>query len=87
MYFIVLHDMEQRDNLIFKMREEGIITPFHYQPLHLSPAGIKFGKTVEEKLYATDIASHRLIRLPLYPSILTDQDHIIEKLVSLLVDI
>ena len=47
------------------MRQEGIITPFHYVPLHNSPAGRRLGKTVGS-MDETVRTSDTLVRLPLY---------------------
>ena len=47
------------------MRENEILTVFHYIPLHSAPAGIKFGRFNGEDEFTTK-ESDRLVRLPMY---------------------
>ena len=47
------------------MKENEILTVFHYIPLHSAPAGIKFGRFDGEDEFTTK-ESERLVRLPLY---------------------
>ena len=47
------------------MNEQGVNAVFHYQPLHSSPAGIKYGRHTSP-LPVTDDISERIIRLPLW---------------------
>jgi dTDP-4-amino-4,6-dideoxygalactose transaminase len=47
------------------MNELGVNAVFHYQPLHSSPAGKKYGKH-DHPLHVTDDISERIIRLPLW---------------------
>jgi dTDP-4-amino-4,6-dideoxygalactose transaminase len=72
MYYIKLHDMETRQALIAFLRNAGVMSVFHYIPLHSSPAGKKFGRFHGEDVYTTK-ESERLLRLPLYYK-LTDED-------------
>ncbi len=65
MFYLKMKDDEQRTDFINYMRGKGIITPFHYIPLHLSPAGKKFGCFNGEDKYSS-VESSRLVRLPLY---------------------
>jgi dTDP-4-amino-4,6-dideoxygalactose transaminase len=64
-YYLLLPDRKQRDELIARLRSEGIHAYFHYVPLHSSPAGRRFGR-VRGELPHTDAAAGRLIRLPLW---------------------
>lgn len=54
------------------MKENVIVTVFHYIPLHSAPAGLKFGRFHGEDRYTTS-ESDRLVRLPLYYG-LTQED-------------
>lgn len=54
------------------MKERGVLTVFHYVPLHSAPAGLKFGRFAGEDVYTT-AESERLVRLPLYYN-LTQED-------------
>ncbi len=64
MYYIILPTAEKRDEMISYLRENDIIAPFHYIPLHLSPVGKKYGYK-EGDLPITEEYAARLIRLPL----------------------
>ena len=43
MFYIVLEDLEKRSALIEHLKQKGILSVFHYVPLHLSPVGKKLG--------------------------------------------
>lgn len=65
MYYIKCRDLEERTRFIDYMKENGILTVFHYVPLHSAPAGLRFGRFDGEDIYTTK-ESDRLVRLPLY---------------------
>lgn len=65
MYYLKLKNLEQRTNFIEYLKGEGIMSVFHYIPLHSSPAGLKFGTFVGEDNFTTS-ESEKLVRLPLY---------------------
>ncbi|GAA67319.1 MULTISPECIES: dTDP-4-amino-4,6-dideoxygalactose transaminase [Pseudoalteromonas] len=65
MFYIKLSSNEERNEFISYMKKQGITTPFHYIPLHSSPAGEMFGKFVGDNTYTTH-ESAKLVRLPLY---------------------
>ncbi|HJZ23059.1 MAG TPA: dTDP-4-amino-4,6-dideoxygalactose transaminase [Candidatus Babeliales bacterium] len=65
MFYIKLKDIEERQNVIKFLKDNGIQTVFHYIPLHSSLAGKRFGRFMGEDKYTT-IESERLLRLPLY---------------------
>ena len=65
MFYIKTKDLEERTRLIDYLKENGILSVFHYIPLHSAPAGIKFGRFHGEDEYTTK-ESERLLRLPLY---------------------
>ena len=77
MYYIKLRDLEDRSAFIRYMKDRGIVTVFHYVPLHSSPAGEKFGRFHGEDRYTTS-ESDRLVRLPLYYGLTPeDQQYVI----------
>ena len=78
MFYIKVQDLRQRTSLIEHMKKEGISATFHYVPLHSSPAGKKFGKLDGEDRFTTK-ESERLLRLPLFYSLTTEQQHKIIK--------
>ncbi len=65
MYFIKAKDLEERTRLLAFLKENGILSVFHYIPLHNAPAGKKFGVFHGEDKYTTR-ESERLARLPMY---------------------
>ena len=64
-YYLLLNKKFCRDNILQKLKVNGVNAVFHYQPLHLSPAGLKYGRT-ESPLDVTHDISERLIRLPIW---------------------
>ena len=64
-YYLILDSKYVRDEILKKLKDCGIYAVFHYQPLHSSPAGSRFGK-VPYNLPVTEDISERLIRLPLW---------------------
>lgn len=65
MYYIKVKDIHVRTKLIAYLKEHGIMSVFHYIPLHSSPAGRKFGRFSGEDVYTTK-ESERLLRLPMF---------------------
>lgn len=78
MYFIKTKDLSERTKLINYLLKKDIQAVFHYIPLHISPAGQKFGSFFGEDAYTTK-ESERLLRLPLYYGISSED---IEKVVK-----
>ena len=72
MYFIKLRTLSERTAFIDYMKANGVLTVFHYVPLHSAPAGLKFGRFDGEDEHTT-ADSDRLVRLPLYYG-LSEQD-------------
>lgn len=65
LYYLLLRHGVSRDAAIERLRADGIVAPFHYVPLHSSPAGVQFSRT-SGSLAVTDDVAARLIRLPLW---------------------
>ncbi|MBZ2192816.1 dTDP-4-amino-4,6-dideoxygalactose transaminase [Pseudoalteromonas arctica] len=65
MFYIKLRSNNSRKKFIDYMRVHGITTPFHYIPLHTSPAGKQFGEFIGIDNF-TSSESSKLVRLPLY---------------------
>ncbi|MCR4348027.1 MAG: dTDP-4-amino-4,6-dideoxygalactose transaminase [Sulfuricaulis sp.] len=65
MYYVLLPSESARNGMIEKLREQGVISVFHYIPLHSSPAGLRFGRA-EGELAVTNRVSATLLRLPMY---------------------
>ena len=78
MYYLLLPNLETRTRFINFLRDNGILTVFHYLPLDKSyfAEKMKIGHWDTNKKYNCDITeniSNRLVRLPFYIS-LTDLD-------------
>ncbi|CAG1020042.1 partial dTDP-4-amino-4,6-dideoxygalactose transaminase, partial [Patescibacteria group bacterium] len=71
MYFIKLNNLVERTDAINYLKEKGISAMFHYVPLHSSKAGLRFGRFCGEDKFTTK-ESERLLRLPLYYGLSTD---------------
>ena len=67
LFALLMPSVGARDRFIAHMRGAGITTAFHYQPLHLSPAGRGLGRTAPAGCPTTVDVSERIVRLPLYP--------------------
>lgn len=65
MYPVLLAPGVNRDAVLGHMKARGVHAVFHYVPLHDSPAGRRFGRTVGT-LPITTRTSESLIRLPLW---------------------
>ena len=71
MFYIKAADMEERTALINFLKENDILSVFHYIPLHTAPAGQKFGRFHGEDRFTTR-ESERLLRLPMYYKLTPD---------------
>lgn len=65
MFYIKTKDIEERSRLIDFLKENDILSVFHYIPLHSAPAGLRYGRFHGEDRYTTK-ESERLLRLPMY---------------------
>jgi dTDP-4-amino-4,6-dideoxygalactose transaminase len=72
LFGMVFRDPAQRDAFIAHMSRHGIVTPFHYVALHLSPMGRRFA-SAQRRLPNSERLSSCLVRLPLFFN-LTDRD-------------
>jgi dTDP-4-amino-4,6-dideoxygalactose transaminase len=72
MYYLLLPTEEARAALIAQLKGQGILSVFHYQPLHVSHMGQHFGGREGDCPVAEDV-SRRLVRLPFYNQIARDQ--------------
>lgn len=65
LFYIRLTNGEQRDRFIQHLKSQGVSAVFHYQPLHLSTVGKRFGGWAGMCPVAED-AGDTLVRLPLF---------------------
>ena len=78
MFYLLLPSLAQRQGLIEHLKGHGILSVFHYLPLHLSDMGRKFGGQPGDCPVAEDV-SDRLLRLPFYNDLTEKQ---LEQIVS-----
>lgn len=65
LFYLLLPSRQRRDAFIEYMRERKIATPFHYQPLHVSPMGLSLGGR-EGSCPVAETWCERLVRLPFH---------------------
>jgi dTDP-4-amino-4,6-dideoxygalactose transaminase len=82
MYYILLPHLAARQALMAHLRQRDIISVFHYQPLHLSEMGKKFG-AIQGNCPVTESVADNLLRLPFHNSLSEqDQDTVISALLE-----
>ena len=72
MYYLKVKDLETRTRLLAELKQQGILSVFHYVPLHSAEAGRKFGRFHGEDVYTTR-ESERIMRLPMYYSLTLEE--------------
>jgi dTDP-4-amino-4,6-dideoxygalactose transaminase len=78
MFYVLAPDLATRQRLMAHLKERGILSVFHYLPLHLSTMGRKFGGR-DGQCPVTEDVSDRLLRLPFYNALTRAlQDRVIE---------
>jgi dTDP-4-amino-4,6-dideoxygalactose transaminase len=82
MYYLLLPSLQQRQDLIAFLRARGILSVFHYLPLHLSDMGRRYGGK-EGDCPVTEDVSDRLVRLPFYNSLdQATQERVVEAILA-----
>jgi len=82
MFYILLPSLESRQRLIAHLNERGILSVFHYLPLHLSEMGLRMGGKKGDCPVTEDV-SDRLLRLPFYNDLgPDDQNRVIDAVTS-----
>ena len=81
MFYIKLRDIDERTRLIAKLKNNDICAVFHYIPLHSAPAGRRFGRFNGKDIYTTQ-ESERLLRLPMYYDLQSEDVEIICRLIE-----
>ncbi|MGB9631810.1 MAG: dTDP-4-amino-4,6-dideoxygalactose transaminase [Chloroflexaceae bacterium] len=78
MFYLLFPSERDRDEMINYLKSHGILSVFHYQPLHLSPMGQRFGGKPGD-CPVTEQVSRTLLRLPLYNDLSeTVQEYVVE---------
>jgi len=76
MFYMLMPEARMRDALIAHLKQHGILSVFHYQPLHLSEMG-RVCAAREPHCPVTEDASARLIRLPFFNELTPDDQALI----------
>jgi dTDP-4-amino-4,6-dideoxygalactose transaminase len=71
-FYLLLPSLQARTALIAHLRTRLILAVFHYQPLHLSDMGRRFGGS-EGQHPVTEDVSDRLVRLPIFFQLTDDE--------------
>jgi dTDP-4-amino-4,6-dideoxygalactose transaminase len=77
-FYLLLSRRFSRDKVLQNLNQKGIHAISHYEPLHSSPAGKKYGKTFGE-LPHTNALAKSIIRLPLWIGLKQEQQEHIAK--------
>ncbi|MCB0351593.1 MAG: dTDP-4-amino-4,6-dideoxygalactose transaminase, partial [Bdellovibrionales bacterium] len=78
MYYVIVKNEETRNKIIQHMNSNGISVTSHYEPLHSSRAGKKYGRAGSDLSKTLNLAG-RILRLPLYPDLtIEQQDYVIK---------
>jgi len=81
-YHLRFQTGDQRTRFIDHMKQREVSCVFHYQPLHVSPVGRRFGGYAGQ-CPVSEHAGETLVRLPLYNTLSdTDQGRVIEALLA-----
>tara|TARA_B110000879_G_C11034400_1_gene456209 strand:- start:307 stop:1041 length:735 start_codon:yes stop_codon:yes gene_type:complete len=78
-YYLLMPDKKSRNHLLDFLAGNNIQASFHFIPLHSSPAGKRFCRFIGN-MQITNESSEQIIRLPLFPSMSTDE---IERVINL----
>ncbi len=82
MFYMLLPTLELRQGLIAHLRQRGILSVFHYLPLHLSAMGLHYGGKPGD-CPVTERVSDQLIRLPFHNALTeSDQQQVVESILE-----
>lgn len=82
MFYMILPSLEVRQALIEYLKARGILSVFHYQPLHLSHMGRRWGG-MEGQCPVTERMGDCLLRLPFYNDLTeADQETVVSALLG-----
>ena len=86
LFYMMLPSEESRTRFIAHLAQRGILAVFHYQSLHVSEMGRKFGG-FEGQCPVTETVSDQLVRLPLYFGLTNaEQSDVIEAVLAFSTD-
>jgi len=77
MFYLLMPSLEERQQLIAGLKDRGILSVFHYLPLHCSPMGIRLGGKPGDCPVSEEV-SDRLVRLPFFNDLgIAEQERIV----------
>jgi dTDP-4-amino-4,6-dideoxygalactose transaminase len=83
LFYLLMPSLSARQCLINHLKSHGVLSVFHYLPLHLSPMGRKVGGR-EGDCPVAESVSDRLVRLPLYNNLSSeDRRAVVDAIYSL----
>lgn len=84
LFYLILPDGPTRNALMQHLKERGILSVFHYIPLHSAPVGQSYGYR-EGDLPVTEDMAARLLRLPFYYDLTeADQNRVVVEIEAFL---
>jgi dTDP-4-amino-4,6-dideoxygalactose transaminase len=82
MFYLLLPSLEDRQGMIAHLKECGILSVFHYLPLHLSDVGRRFGGHPGD-CPVTEAVSDRLLRLPFHHGLTeAEQEYVVSSIMA-----
>jgi dTDP-4-amino-4,6-dideoxygalactose transaminase len=82
LFYVIVEDLERRTALLAHLKARGVHATFHYQPLHLSEFGKRWGGRAGD-CPVTERVADTLVRLPLYADMSeTDVARVVEAVAS-----
>ena len=85
MYYLLLEGRRDRDRFIADLAADGVNAVFHYVPLHSLACGPTI-RASHGSLEVTDSVSERLVRLPLWVGMTSDDTDRVVKAVGKALD-
>ena len=85
MYYVLLTRGIDRQFVLSELKRNEIHSVFHYVPLHSSPAGRRYGR-VHGGVDVTNRQSERLVRLPLWVGLASEQQNFIVDVLAKAID-
>jgi dTDP-4-amino-4,6-dideoxygalactose transaminase len=83
LYYLLLSDLADRQAFLRHLGERGVQAVFHYQPLHGTPGGRRYGRIAPGGCEVTEDVADRLVRLPIFATMSdAELDHVIDGVVS-----
>ncbi|WP_460343913.1 dTDP-4-amino-4,6-dideoxygalactose transaminase [Actinoallomurus acanthiterrae] len=73
LYYLLLPDLAHRQAFLRHLGERGVRAAFHYQPLHTTPGGLRYGRVAPGGCPVTEDVADRLVRLPLFAAMSDDE--------------